>query len=312
MILSSPHGPRRRTSIAGRAIGALFLLSLYPSAAWAVQGGVGDKVLERPPYYAGKAAPTEAACIAHLPIAYQRGAEQDPIFEPEGGPESAIGRLLDEMNAQLDSLAVTSPIRAAVPPPGRPPDVRFGCDPDAAGDCEPDEMHDPRKPKLLLAVDRPSGPWTAWLGPALDSTGASHALVVTLEVGQYWVRQRNLRGNKDILLGTNHTDSIPWITSLEMPVSVLQLTGALVGPNGRAVRIGAEGMLARRTGIVATGFGLQALITVEDVERLRASHREDLAERPLVWQAALVSLVTGLTGREPGSSACPADAAAGE
>lgn len=284
---------------------------LGSSAGWAVQGGVGDKVLERPPYYAGRAAPTDAACIGHLPIAYQRGAEQAPIFEPEGGPDTAIGRLLGELNAYLDSLAVTSPILAAGPPPGRPPDVRFGCETDAAGDCEPDEMHDPRTPRLLLAVDRPSGPWTAWLGPAIDSTGASHALVLTLEVGQYWPRQKNLSGDKEVQLGTNHIEPIPWLTSLETPVSVLQLIGALVGPNGRAVRIGAEGMLARRTSLIPSGFGLQALITEEDIERLRASQRDDLAERPLVWQAALRSLVTGLTGRPPGSTAC-AEAAAGE
>jgi len=90
---------------------------------------------------------------------------------------------------------------------------------------------------------------------------------------------------------------LPWLTSLETPVSVLQLTGALVGRDGRAVRIGAEGLLAKRTGLVASAFGLQALLSDEDVQQLRTTRRDDLAGRPLVWQAALRSLVAELTGR---------------
>ncbi|HZA51832.1 MAG TPA: hypothetical protein VE549_13900 [Myxococcaceae bacterium] len=38
--------------------------------------------------------------------------------------------------------------------------------------------------------------------------------------------------------------SLPWLTSLETPVSVLQLTGALIDRSGQAVRIGAEGSAA--------------------------------------------------------------------
>lgn len=91
---------------------------------------------------------------------------------------------------------------------------------------------------------------------------------------------------------------LPWLMSLETPVSVLQLTGALIGRAGRAVRIGAEGLLARRTGIIAAGFGAQALVTDEDVEQLRTRRREDLPGRPLVWQVALRTLVERLTGSQ--------------
>ena len=76
-----------------------------------------------------------------------------------------------------------------------------------------------------------------------------------------------------------------------------QLSGAAVGSDGRAVRIGAEGLIAKRTGIVASGLGMQALISDEDVERLRTLRREDLPGQPLVWQVALRHLIADLTGR---------------
>jgi hypothetical protein len=80
-------------------------------------------------------------------------------------------------------------------------------------------------------------------------------------------------------------------------VSVLQLTGALVERDGRAIRIGAEGMLARRTSLLASAVGLQALITDKEVDELRTARRDDLAGGPVVWQVALRNLVAGLASR---------------
>jgi hypothetical protein len=275
---------------------------LPPLAGCATTGstlgsGVGDRMLDRPPYYAG-AAPA-AAPTAHLPVAYQRGAEQAPIFEPEGGRGTPMAALLAEMNAYLDSLDVG--VRLAPAAAGTPPDVRFGCETDAAGDCVEEDPNagGPAngEPGLRLAVGRPSADWVAWAAPALAAAGAERALLLTLEVGQYRVTSTGWRNDKSIELGTGHSAKLPWLTSLDAPVQVLQLTGALVGADGRAVRIGAEGLLARRTGLVASGFGAQALIGDEDVERLRTLRRDDLPGRPLVWQAALRTLVGQLTGR---------------
>jgi hypothetical protein len=85
-------------------------------------------------------------------------------------------------------------------------------------------------------------------------------------------------------------------------VSVLQLTGALVDRNGRAIRIAAEGILARRTSLPASSVGLQALLTDEEVEQARTVRRDDLPRRPLVWKAALDDLMEALLG---GSGAPP-------
>ena len=284
-----PAGPSAGSR---RAVPVLALALLTGCAGATFQSGVGDRFLERPPFYAGSAGPV-AGRILHLPVAYQWGATQAPVFEPAG---SRVAGLLNEMNAVLDSLGASTR-SPGLPPAGTPPDVQLGCETDAAGDCPEFEEAPAESRRLRLAVGRPSADWTAAMGETMGREGANVVLVITLEVGQDYTRQKNFRGDKEIELGTGHAMSFPWLTSLETPVSVLQLTGALLDRDGRAMRIGAEGILARRTSLPVSSVGGQALIGDEEVEQARTARREDLPGRPLVWQAALRTLVRGLLER---------------
>lgn len=298
MHVRAPHAWR-----AGRPAAAL--LPLLVATACATTGatfrsGVGDRFLERPPFYAGAdLSPGGGLPAAHFPIAWQRGSTQPAMFEPKAEGDTPVAALLAEMNAYLDSLGVTTRIAVSGNTSGTPPDVMFGCQRDTSDECVKngdataghDEAH------LRLAVGLPSNDWTGWAAARMDSAGAPRALVLTLEIGEYFTRQKNLRGQKEVLLGTGHSVSVPWLTSLDTPVSVLQLTGALVGRDGLAIRIGAEGLLAQRTNLLESGFGLQRLISDEDIAALRNARRSDLAGQPLVWQAALRTLVGELTGR---------------
>ncbi len=260
--------------------------------------GVGDALLERPPYYASAGAIVDTVPIGHLPIVYQRGATQEAMFEPAGGARSGTAALLAQLTAYLDTLGVTTRLAMPGAPPGVGPDVQFSCETDPLGDCATGPGALGRGDiRMRLAVARPSADWAAWLGGAMDSAGVQRVLVITLEIGQYRVRQRGLRGDKVVDLGSAHTVSLPWLTSLETPVHALQLTGALVGRDGRAVRIGAEGLLARRTSLAASSLGAERLITDEEIAQLREARREDLPGQPLVWQVALRTLVGQLTGR---------------
>jgi hypothetical protein len=272
------------------------------------RSGVGDRLLEHPPYYAGAGLVAgDTTPIGHLPIAVQRGASQAPIFDPRGGSGSAIDRLLDEMNQYLDSLGVS--IRVAE---GRrvsavthaatrtPPDVRFGCIP-ALGipgnDCAErgDSALGRGNQSMQLSVGRPSPEWVAWTRELMDGAQTTRTLVITLEVGQYLLRQEGWRGTKVLELGTDNSARLPWLTSLETPVTVLQLTGALVNRDGKAIRIGAEGFYARRTRLLVSGVGGQELLSDDDVAAARAARRDDLPGEPLAWRVALTELVSGLT-----------------
>jgi len=261
------------------------------------QSGVAPKSFDRPPFYAGAAVAAGTARIAHFPIRYQRGAEQAPTFEPAGGDGSPAAKLVAEMNAYLDSLVPAARIAPKAAEPATPPDVRFGCPVDVIGECEGEGEADGANRRLDLSVARPTEQWIAWLGGTLDDASADHALLITLELGQYWPRQKGMSLSKEVRLGTDYSVGIPWLTSLEKPVAVVQLTAALVGRDGRAVRIGAEGLMAKRTNIALSAMGAQMLVTDDDLEKLRTLRRDDLPGQPLVWQAALRTLVGQVTGR---------------
>ena len=258
--------------------------------------GVAPKSFDKPPFYAGVDVPNVDR-VAHLPIRYQRGAEQGPQFEPTGATGSPAAALVAEMNAFLDTIAASAKLSPASTEVGNAPDVHFGCEPamiggDCLGDGDENANH-----HLELSVGRPSQDWIGWLGTTLDSTSHDKALLITMELGQYWPRQKGLSLGKEVRLGSDYTVGVPWLTSLEHPVAVVQLTGVLVGRDGRAIRIGAEGMLAKRSHILVSALGAQSLVSDEDIERLRTLRRDDLPGQPLVWQVALRNLVSQLTGR---------------
>jgi hypothetical protein len=280
---------------------AILLLPLLGACATGstYRSGVGDKLLKHPPYYAGTApAAADTSHIAHLPVGWQGGSTQPPIFEPKGYAGTAIAALLADLTAYLDSLGIST--RLANPPVrGTPPDVRFSCEGETVGsqvECARGDtaLH---RDEMRLAVGRPSSDWVASAAAALDSARAGSLLVITLEIGDYRVYQSSLFGAKQVELGTKHVVGIPWLTSLETPVQVLQLTGARVRADGQAQRIGAEGILARRTSLPISAIGAQAIITDKDIEKARSARREDLPGQPLVWQVALRELVRGLIGR---------------
>ena len=281
------------------------------------RSGVGDAFPEHPPFYAGVSArvvASDTTRIGHLPVAYQRGATQPAMFDPAGGEGSAVDALLREMTAYVDSLGRAHGVTVRLVEGGRvsavahratttPPDVHFGCvtESGAAGDdcAKRDDggaLGRGRQP-MRLAVGRPSREWTAWMRDVMRDVGVGRALVLTLEIGQHLPRQSGLRGDKEVELGTGHVVRLPWLTSLETPVSVLQLTGALVSPDGLAIRIGAEGIVARRTPLLVSALGAQELLSEKDIEQSRTLRRDDLPDRPLAWQVALRHLVAQLTGR---------------
>jgi len=285
---------RFRNRIAYTAAAAL--TAACASAGTTYQSGVAPKSFDRPPFYAGADVPN-VTNVAHLPLRYQRGAEQGAQFEPQGASGSPAAALVAEMNAYLDSIAASAKLSPKSAEVGTAPDVHFGCLPEpAGGDCVGDGDADAQH-QLQLSVGRPSQDWIGWIGTALDSASRDKALIITLELGQYWPRQKGFGLGKEVRLGSDYTVGVPWLTSLEQPVAVVQLTGALVGRDGLAIRIGAEGMLAKRTHIALSAIGAQSLVTDEDIERLRTLRRDDLPRQPLVWQVALRTLVSQLTGQ---------------
>jgi hypothetical protein len=293
------------------------LLGACTSTGATFRSGVGDAFPDGAPYYAGArtafAADTSAR-VGVLPVHYQAGVGSAALYDPSWGTNSPVSELLKEMNGVLDSLStgngapairlVTGLSRDRTAPAdlklGVAPDVRFGCltELDLPGEecaARGDSALGRGRQRMKLAVGRPDAVWTRWVGTTMDAARTPHAIVITLEVGQYLLKQKGLAGRKIIELGTAHAVELPWLTSLETPVTVLQLTGALVDRQGKAVRIGAEGIAAKRTPLLASALGAQAVLSDADVSLVRTTRRDDLPGKPLAWRVAMQELVRQLT-----------------
>lgn len=280
----------------GWLFGAVLSVSACASTGATLGSGVGDAMLERAPFVAGRPLPADRGRLLVLPVAWQAGATQPVFAEPRATGDTPMAQLLLDLQRALDTMALGP---AGTIANGRgvvPPDVRFGCRM-LGEDCDPTLLlatPGQRDQRHQLSVGRPSSEWTTALGTQLSAHGATHALVVTLEIGQYLPRQRGLAANKVITLGRDHEQTLPWLTSLEAPVAVLQLTGAVVDREGKAVRIAAEGMRAKRSSLLLSAIDAQALLRDDDVAALRTLRRTDLAGTPLVWETALRNLLTDL------------------
>lgn len=239
---------------------------------------------DRAPFYDGKG--TSARPVAHVPVSYRY---EPGSLDPAPGKSAAIAALRDSLDAELARIGLTRPLAG---PGDRAPDVRFGVRRGGTGDDgiprAPSEV-DTREPRrMTFEVE---GPSKAWREAFRAAAGDSLAAVLTIQIGfdEYWVRQASWKGSKTIELGTGRSMPVAWLTSLDDPVQVLQLTGALVSRDGKVLRVGAEGLIARRTGMKASVAGVQEILTEDDLAALFAAE----AGTP-PWRAALRSLVEGL------------------
>lgn len=248
-----------------------------------------SRPVSSPPYYRGDL-PLRATNVGRLPVTLAVPHEGLPSTWI---PTAALDKLATDLTAWLGRQDGTSdsPNLLALEsgPKMAPPRVYLGCALDETGGC----IEQPRQ--NVLEITSANRAWRQGLGAATRAAAVDLVLVLQLDLAPVWIHQRNLKGSKEVRLGTSHTQSLPWLTSHDIPILVLQLTGIVVDSEGKVVRSGAEGVWALRTPFRASVLGAQKLLTEEDVERIRTDLvREDLPGSPLLWQAAATDLVNQL------------------
>lgn len=244
---------------------------------------------DRPPFYNGKV-PGSLRGAAHVAVTYR---EEVGSLDPTPAKSPALAGLLDSLRVELDRLGLTRPLAGMDPAATDGPEIRFGIRREGEGPPPaPGEPPIEQSRRMTFAIDGPGRKWKERVRAAAgDSVGA--VVVVQLGFGEQWVRQTSWKGSKSIELGARRTMPVTWLTSLDDPVQVLQLTGALIGPDGKVLRVGCEGLLARRTGMTASAFGAQETLRETELEPLLAPSDGSTP----VWREALRDLVTGLMGR---------------
>jgi hypothetical protein len=260
--------------------------------------------LEEGEFYrdAGPGARTAVAMVVLLPA----------VLDPElagalgyGRREGEFAPLLTAVNADLAARPCCRFLPGLALPAGAP-HVYVGS---ATGEFAPPEgeqqvfPQDPFPP-MVLHLRRPSAMWQQAMAELLAREGASHAVVVSLGVSQYPKGRRGVFG-KEVVLGTGHEEPIRFLTAEDKLLEVLQLTGVLVDAEGRVVRAGAEGILARDTPFAAQVFDVTKVLDARTLEQvLTVERRADLPGNPLKWEVALGNLLAGL-GADPAGRRVP-------
>lgn len=282
-----------RRVVAARAVaGALATLALVVAGHAPAFAATSRGTFDRPPYFHGKL-PAAKGAVAHVAVSFR---DEPGSLDPTPDRSPALAALLDSLRAELDRMRLTKPLAGGDWPMKDGPDVRFGARRGGTGPDgiprSPDEIDTSEPRRMTFDVEGPGRAWKERVTRAAgDSVGA--VLVVQLGFSEHWVRQTSWKGGKAIELGTGRQMPVQWLTSLDDPVQVLELTGAIVEPSGKVLRVGAEGLLARRTGMGASSLGAQEVLTEPELEALAAPAPGGVP----AWRAALRTLVEGLLDR---------------
>ena len=214
---------------------------------------------------------------------------------------AAFAPILAAMNKDLQGRACCRYVPGTALPSGAPY-VYLGS---ASGEFAPPEAREQMLPQdrfapMVLHVRKPSAPWSEHVADLLAREGARYAVVVSLGVSQYPKGREGVFGKK-VVLGTGHEEPIRFLTAEDKLLEVLQLTGVLLDGQGRVVRAGAEGILARDTPFAAQAFDVEKVLTDRVLEGvLTSERRQDLPGSPLKWQVALGNLLAQLRGDRAG------------
>jgi hypothetical protein len=166
----------------------------------------------------------------------------------------------------------------------------------APPEAEQQVMPHDRFAPMVLHIARPSAAWQQSAASLLAARGAQHAIVVTLGVSQYPKGREGVFGKK-VMLGTGHEEPIEFLSAEDKLLEVLQLTGMLVDAQGRVLRAGAEGILARDTPFAAQVIEVEKAIDDRTLEKvLTTERRDDLPGSPAKWDVALENLLAQLRG----------------
>lgn len=162
---------------------------------------------------------------------------------------------------------------------------------------------------LVVHLQYPSATWSLAVAEELAARGDSSAVLLWIGFSHYPKADRGLFGKK-VVLGTGYEAPVPFLSSMDEPVELLQVSGVLVDRTGRVVRAAAEGIVHKETPFWAQTLGLRRELDHDEVARvIEGVHRDDLPARPLAWEAALTALLESLVpGGYSGTLAAPAGA----
>ncbi|MDP3774782.1 MAG: hypothetical protein Q8Q85_11010, partial [Gemmatimonadales bacterium] len=145
---------------------------------------------------------------------------------------------------------------------------------------------------MVVGAAGPSRRWRDSLRVLAAREGVTHVLAIAIGTSRYYARQFLPLLPRNLELGTGYTMPMSRLGEGDSPVNVLHVTGALLTVDGRVLRVGAEGIVARVPGRVLSLLDVSPPLTTPYVRAvLTDERRQDLPGHPLAWAVALRNLV---------------------
>jgi len=296
--MESTRAGRRNSVVAGAALVA---------AAWAL--GACATLEEMSVAQTRRLAEGEfhAAVSAEAPSSAQPVLLLPATLDPElattlgyRGREAEFAPLLEAVNADLGTRSCCRYLAGPGLPAGAP-HVYVGI---ATGELAPPEGREQllptdRSPPMILHLREPAAAWSQAMAELLAREDFRYAVVPMLTVSQFPKGRAGAFG-KNVVLGTGHEQHVRFLTGENVPLEVLALTGVMVDAQGRVVRAGAEGILARDTPFAAQALGAEKVLSDDTLAGAASATRRDLPGDPPSWQVALDNLLAQLRGDRAG------------
>lgn len=150
---------------------------------------------------------------------------------------------------------------------------------------------------MIVHFAKPATGWKAAAAELAASEGAARIVVTQLDFVQYPKADKSFFGKK-VVLGTHHEKDVRFLSALDKPIEVLQLSGAVLDTSGRELCAGAEGITGSDS-----PFWVQVLEAGRDIgdeslaRVLHTERRDDVPGAPLAWQVAADQLLWNLLRR---------------
>lgn len=229
----------------------------------------------------------QGASIGYLPVGIDKTTRGEFYFS---GREKMLLPIAEAINAYIDSTTGNKFTAIVAMPDKGSPSVYIGSSegegtPPAAAEMRVE--HD-KYPPMIIHIENASKEWRQAL-----KAEAQTQYVLSINIGfvHYPKADKGIFGKK-VILGTGYEHKIRFLSAIDKPVEVLQISGMLLDREGNILRVGAEGMFHEDSPFWAQVLEMQKSMDDNTLRRiLEEERREDLPDRPLIWQAALKTLL---------------------
>ena len=242
-----------------------------------------------------KELPSSESRIIHYPVELDEKMKTEFFYQ---GREEMFLPLMDSLNALMMNLAWSQEAGGRMEQKGAP---YLFVGSSEAESAPPATMmmrnEEDLYPPMAMYLEKPSKQWRESVRKLLGDNTADYALLVWVGLTEYPKTNKGVF-KKKVVLGTGYEREIRFLSAVDKPVEVLQLTGVLVDKKGEVVRAGAEGFLHEDSPFWVQALDASTTVSDRIMETLLTDQqREDLPGNPPAWRVAAVNLLEQLTGQ---------------